>query len=135
MVTGCLLYAPNESLNVLPAIIFPTPTSSQTSLGITCATSTTYGIILSIILTVISSLVYFRSQQRSKSTTLPGLHSAGPSLKANFATFAMTPMACLLASMFTAVILSADLKANIGTVCHLGSALCTSVGIIAALLA
>jgi hypothetical protein len=92
--------------------------------------------MLSIILTVISSLVYFRSQQRSKSTSLPGgLYSTGPSLKVNFATFAMTPMACLLASMFTAVILYADLNANIGTVCHLGSGLCTSVGIIAALLA
>lgn len=134
MVTGCLLYAPNESLNVLPTI-FPNPASSQTALGITCTISTAYGLVLSIILTVISSLIYFRSQQRSKSATSPGLQSSGPSLKANFATFALSPMACLLASMFVAVILSADVKANFGTVCHLGSALCTSVGIIAALLA
>ena len=134
MVTGCILYAPNESLNVLPSI-FPYPAPSQTTLGMTCATSTAYGLLLSITLTLISSLVYFRSQQRSKSPTLPGLESNGPSLKANFATFAMTPIACLLASMFTAVIVSTDLNANIGTVCHLGSALCTSVGIVAALLA
>ena len=134
MVTGCIFYAPNESLNVLPTL-FPAPTSSQTSLGMTCTTSISYGIFLAIALTVISSLVYFRSRQRSKSTAHPGLESTGPSLKANFANFAMAPMACLLASMFTAVVLSADVKANIGTVCHLGSALCTSVGIAAALLA
>ena len=134
MVTGCILYAPNESLNVFPNI-FPNSTPSQTTLGMTCTTSTTYGILLFLTLTAISSLVYFRSQQRSKSTTSPGLEPSGPSLKVNFATFAMTPMACLLASMFTAVLLSSDVKANIGTVCHLGSALCTSVGIITVLLA
>lgn len=134
MVTGCIFYAPNESLNVLPTI-FPNPATSHATLGITCATSSAYGILLSIFLTFLSSLVYFRSQQRSKSTTLPRLESGGPSLKVNFATFAMIPMTCLLASVFAAVIVSADVGANIGTVCHLGSALCTSVGIIAALLA
>ena len=130
MVTGCILYAPNESLHTFPNI-FPNPTSSHNALGMTCGTSGIYGILLSAILTLLSSLVYFRSQHRSKST---GLGSGGPSFKANFATFAMTPMACLLASMFTALILLADVRANIGTVCHLGSALCTSIGIIAALL-
>ena len=140
MVTGCILYAPNESLNVLTtSIIFPNPSlPSQAALGMTCATSTIYGIILSIILTLISSLVYFRSQRRSKLATSPGLLQSSrgcPSLKANFATFATTPMACLLASMLTAAMLSADVWANIGTVCHLGSALCTTVGITAVLLA
>jgi len=133
MVTGCILYAPNESLRVLPSI-FPNPTSSHKTLGMTCSTSSVYGTLLSVILTVLSSLVYFRSQQRSKSTVLSGLGSGGPSFKANFATFVMTPMACLLASTFTALILLADVTANIGTVCHLGSALCASVGIITALL-
>lgn len=134
MVTGCIFYAPNESLNVLPTIS-PNPTPSNTTLGMTCASSSAYGILLSIILTLISSFVYFRSQQRSKYTISPGLQHSGPSLKANFATFAMTPMTCLLASMSAAVIISTDVKGNIGTVCHLGSALCTSVGITAALLA
>lgn len=133
MVTGCILYAPNESLHVFPAI-FPNPTSSHKALGMTCSTSSFYGILLSVLLTVLSSLVYFRSQQRSKSTMLSGPGSGGPSFRANFATFVMTPTACLLASMFTALILSADVRANIGTVCHLGSALCASVGIIATLM-
>jgi len=133
MVTGCTLYSPNESLHVFPNI-FPTPTSSHNALGMTCSTSSAYGILLSVILTVISSLVYFRSQQRSKSTALSGLGSGGPSFKAIFATFVMTPMACLLASMFAALILLADVRENIGTVCHLGSALCTSIVIIVALM-
>lgn len=133
MVTGCILYSPNESLHVFPNI-FPNPTSSHNALGMTCSTSSVYGILLSVILTVLSSLVYIRSHHRSKSTILSGLGSGGPSFKVNFATFVMTPMACLLASMFTALILLADVRENIGTVCHLGSALCTSVGIIVALL-
>ena len=134
MVTGCLLYAPNESLNVLPTIIFPNPTPSHQTLGMTCGMSSAYGFLLSIILTVIASLVYFRSHQRSKSAMSSGPGASGPSLKVNFATFAMTPMACLLASTFSAVILLVDVSANFGTVCHLGSALCTSVGIITYLL-
>lgn len=132
-VTGCMLYSPNESLHAFPDI-FPNPTPPHRALGMTCGTSSVYGILLSAILTVLSSLVYFRSQQRSKSIMLPGSGPGGPSFKANFATFVMTPTACLLASMFTAFILSADVRANIGTVCHLGSALCASVGIIVALL-
>jgi len=127
MVTGCLLYSPNESLHVFPSI-FPNPTPSHRALGMACSTSSVYGILLSAILTTLSSLVYFRSQQRSKYT------SGGPSVKVNFASFVMTPMACLLASMFTALVLFADVRADIGTVCHLGSALCTSVGIVVALL-
>lgn len=126
MVTGCLLYSPNESLHVFPNI-FPSPPPSHKALEMACGTRNAYGILLSVFLTVLSSLVYFRSQQRSKFT------SGGPSLKANFASFVMTPMACLLASMFTALIFFTDVRANIGTVCHLGSALCTSVGIIVAL--
>ena len=133
MVTGCILYAPNESLHVFPNI-FPGPTPSHKASELMCSTSSAYGILFSVILTILSSLVYFRSQQRSKYASLSGLRSSGPSVKANFATFVMTPMACLLASMFTALILLADVRANIGTVCHLGSALCTSVGIVAALL-
>jgi len=133
MVTGCMLYSPNESLHVFPNI-FPNPTPSHRALGMTCGTSSIYGILLSVILTALSSLVYFRSQQRSKFTMSPGLGPAGPPFKVNFATFVMTPTACLLASTFTAFILSADVRANIGTVCHLGSALCASVGIIVALL-
>jgi hypothetical protein len=133
MVTGCLLYAPNESLNVLPTI-FPNPTPSQQTLGMTCGTSSAYGLLLCIILTAISSLVYLHSHQRSKSTALSSPGSSGPSLKVNFATFAMAPMACLLASTLSAVLLFVDVSATIGTVCHLGSALCTSVGIIAYLL-
>ena len=133
MVTGCILYSPNESLHVFRNI-FPNPTSSNKTLGMTCSTSSVYGVLLSVVLTVLSSLVYFRSQQRSKSTMPSGLGSGGPSFRASFATFVMTPMACLLASMFTAFILSADVRANIGTVCHLGSALCTSVGVVAVLL-
>ena len=132
MVTGCILYTPNDSLDVFPNI-FPNPTPSPKALGMACGTSSAYGILLSIIFTVLSSLVYFQSQQRSK--MLSGLGSGGPSFKATFATFAMSPMACLLASMFIAFILSADVRANIGTVCHLGSALCASIGIVAALLA
>jgi hypothetical protein len=128
-----MLYAPNESLHVFRNI-FSNSTPSHNASGMTCNTSSAYGILLSVALTVLSSLVYFRSQQRSKSTMLSGLGSGGPSFKANFATFVMTPMACLLASMFTALVLMADVKANIGTICHLGSALCTSVGIIVALL-
>jgi len=133
MVTGCILYAPNESFYVFRSI-FPNRTPSHKALGMTCSTSNFYGILLSVILTVISSLVCFRSQQRSKSTMPSGPGSGGPSFKVNFATFVMTPMACLLTSMFTAIILLADVRANIGTVCHLGSALCTSIGIIVALL-
>ena len=133
MVTGCMLYSPNESLHVFPDI-FPNPTSSHRAFGMTCGTSSVYGILLSVILTVLSSLVYFRSQQRLKSTMLTGLGSGGPPFKVNFATFVMTPMACFLASTFTAFILLADMRANIGTICHLGSALCASVGIIVALL-
>jgi len=133
MVTGCILYAPNESLHVFPSI-FRNQTLSHKALGMTCSTSSIYGIMLSVILTIISSLVCFRSQQRSKSTVPSGPRSGGPPLKVNFATFVMTPMACLLASMFIALILLTDLRANIGTVCHLGSALCTSIGIIVALL-
>lgn len=130
MVTGCILYSPNESLHVFPTI-FPNPTPSHKALGMMCGTSNAYGILLSILLTVLSSLVYFRSQQLSKSTRLG---PDGPSFKAHFATFVMAPMACLLASMFTAIIFLADVSANIGTVCHLGSALCASVGIMVALL-
>jgi len=126
MMTGCILYAPNDSLHLFRNI-FPNSTSSHNALGMTCNTSSIYGILLSVTLTVLSSFVYFRSQHRSKST-------GGPSFKANFATFLMAPMACLLASMFTALILLTGVRANIGTVCHLGSALCTSVGIIVALL-
>ena len=126
MMTGCIFYAPNDSLHLFRNI-YPNPTPSLNTLGMTCGTSSVYGILLSVILTVLSSLVYFRSQHRSKST-------GGPSFKANFATFVVAPMACLLASMFTALILLADVRENIGTVCHLGSALCTSVGIIVALL-
>ena len=133
MVTGCILYSPNQSLHVFP-YVFPSATPSHRTLGTTCGTSSAYGILLSLILTVLSSLVYFRSQQRSKSTMLSGLGSGGPSFKVSFATFVMTPMATLLASMFIALIFLADVRANIGTVCHLGSALCASVGIIAALL-
>lgn len=133
MVTGCFFYAPNESISVIPTI-YSSPTSSHQTSGMTCGTTSTYGIILSIILTIVSSLVYFRSQHRSKPTTTSGPGSGGPSFKVNFATFAMTPMACLLASTLTAVILLADVSANIGTVCHLGSALCTSVAITASLL-
>lgn len=126
MMTGCILYAPNDSLHLFRNM-FPNPTSPLNALGMTCNTSSVYGILLSVILTTLSSLVYFRSQHRSKST-------GGPSFKANFATFVMTPMACLLAAMFTALVLLTDVRANIGTVCHLGSALCTSVGVIVALL-
>lgn len=133
MVTGCILYTPNDSLHVFPTI-FPNPTSSRNALGMTCSTSSVYGFLLSVTLTVLSSLVYFRSQQRSKSTMLSGLGPGGPSFKVSFATFVMTPMACLLASMFTALIFLADVRANVGSVCHLGSALCASVGIIVALL-
>jgi hypothetical protein len=128
MVTGCILYAPNESLHVLP---YPTPTPK--ALETTCSTSCIYGILFSVMLTVISSFVYSRSQRRSKSAMLSG--SGGSPFKVNFATFVLVPLACLLASMFVAVVLSADVRANIGTVCHLGSALCTSVGIITSLLA
>jgi len=137
MVTGCMLYSPNESLHVFPNIfpsIFPNPTPSQIPLGMMCGTSNAYGILLSLILTVLSSLTYFRSQRRSKSTMLSGLRASGPPFKVNFATFVMTPTACFLASTFTAFILLADVRANIGTVCHLGSALCASVGIIVTLL-
>ena len=134
MVTGCIFYAPNESLNILPNI-FPNPTPTHTVLGMTCTATGVYGILLSVALTFISSLVYFRSQQRSKSTMLPDpTNSDRSSFKINFATFAMSPVACLLASMLIAVILLADVSANIGTVCHLGSALCTSIGVIASLL-
>ena len=125
MVTGCLLYSPNESLHVFPNI-FPSPASSHTA-SEACGTRNAYGILLSVFLTVLSSLMYLRSQQRSK------FPSGGPSLKANFASFVMTPVACLLASMFAALIFFADVRANIGTVCHLGSALCASTGIIVAL--
>ena len=134
MVTGCILYSPNESLHVFRDI-FPNPAPSHQSLGMTCSASSVYGILISVILTILSSLVYFRSQQRSKPTMLSGLGSGGPPFKVNFATFVMTPTASLLASMFTALILLADVRANIGTVCHLGSALCASIGIIVALLA
>ncbi|KAF9646998.1 hypothetical protein BDM02DRAFT_2831233 [Thelephora ganbajun] len=133
MVTGCILYAPNEPLRVLRNI-FPNPTPPHQVLGMKCSASSVYGILLSVALTVISSLVYFRSQPRSKPTMLSGLESGRPSFKANFATFVMAPMACLLASIFTALIILVDVRANIGTVCHLGSALCTSIGIIATLL-
>jgi hypothetical protein len=133
MVTGCIFYAPNESLHLF-LNIFPNPTSSHKVLGTTCCTSSAYGILLSVILTTLSSLVYFRSQQRSKYTMLTGPGSGGPSFKANFATFVMAPMACLLASMFVALMLLGDVRANIGVICHLGSALCTSIGITAALL-
>ena len=132
MVTGCMLYSPNESLHVFPTI-FPNPTPSQPPLGM-CGMSNAYGILLSLILTVLSSLTYFRSQRRSKSTALSGLRASGPPFKVSFATFVMTPTACFLASTFTAFILLADVRANIGTVCHLGSALCASVGIIVTLL-
>jgi hypothetical protein len=126
-----MLFSPNESFHVFPNI-FPNPTPSHSALGMTCSTSSVYDIMFSVILTILSSLVYFRSQQRTKSTVLSGPESGGPSFKVNFATFVMTPMACLLASTFTAFVLSADVGANIGTVCHLGSALCVSVGIIVA---
>ena len=132
MVTGCILYAPNESLDVFPSI-FPSPSTPHKALGMTCNTSGFYGILLTLVLTIASSLVYSRSQQRSKSTTLS--RHVGPPFKVNFAAFVMTPMTCLLASMFTAVILMADVMANMGTVCHLGSALLTSIGIIAVMLA
>jgi len=135
MVTGCMLYSPNESLHVFPNI-FPNPTPSHRTLGMTCGSSSVYGILLSVIFTILSSLTYFRSQQRSKSSVLSGFREfGGPPFKVNFATFVMAPVACLLASASTAFILLTDVRANIGTVCHLGSALCASVGIIVALLA
>jgi hypothetical protein len=132
MVTGCILYAPNESLNAFPSI-FPNPSTPHKASGMTCNTSGFYGILLTLVLTLASSLVYFQSRQRSKSTTLSP--HVGPPFKVNFAAFVMTPVTCLLASMFSAVFLSADIMANIGTVCHLGSALLTSIGIVAVMLA
>lgn len=131
--TGCIPYSPSESLHAF-SDIFPKSTSSHSALGMTCGPSSAYGILLSVILTVLSSLVYFRSQKRSKSTMLSGPGSRGPSFKVNLATFVVTPTACLLASTFTALVLLVDVGENFGTVCHLGSALCASVGIIAALL-
>ena len=75
----------------------------------TCGTNKVYGILLSTILTALSSIVCF-------------------------VTFVMTPMACLLASAFTALTILADVRANTEMVSHLGWALCACVGIVVALL-